>query len=54
MARRGFEVRVALVCRADGRVFDPNRDRARYGFLIWYTMYSFWQFKFSGNKKGGK
>ncbi len=32
MARRGFEVRVALVCRADGRVFDPNRDRARYGF----------------------
>ena len=29
VARRGFEVRVALVCRADGRVFDPNRDRAR-------------------------
>ncbi len=37
VARRGFEVRVALVCRADGRVFDPNRDRARYVGLNFYV-----------------
>ncbi len=32
VARRGFDLRLVLACRPDGRHFDPNRDRARFVF----------------------